>query len=303
MTLDKQMEISAAVSQYLSQGSVVAFGGQNYSRSPMAAAREIARQGISDLIIVGCNLSLPADMLIGVGAVNCCEFGTGNVERFGITNRLRDAVENGTLQAVDYDHASMLLRFIAAGMGIPFIPAPSLSGTDLYNRLTSLPVPGCNKIPNPWHPEEEVILVSALSPDVAFVHAHAADSSGNTVILGPLGADIDIIRASQKCIVTCEQLLSTRELIAKYGEPTITHHYVTAIVEVPFGAHPTGLFGKYLNDDEHIRYYQECARDGGATFVTYLQQYIFLLKSHAEYINLVGGKKKLTSLSVSSLKQ
>jgi glutaconate CoA-transferase subunit A len=59
------------------------------------------RQGKKDLTLVGCNLSIHMDMLVGAGLVKRCECGSSNLERFGATFRFRRAVEEGSIEVED----------------------------------------------------------------------------------------------------------------------------------------------------------------------------------------------------------
>ena len=56
---------------------------------------------------------------------------------------------------------------------------------------------------------EELLLVPALEPDVAIIHAQYGDEHGNLRHQGPPVADLLFARASRKVLATVEQIVST----------------------------------------------------------------------------------------------
>jgi glutaconate CoA-transferase subunit A len=61
----------------------------------------------------------------------------------------------------------------------------------------------------------------------------------------------------------------------------------TAIVEAPYGAHPSSCMGVYDHDRKHLKMYAQAARDP-VEFKKYLDKYVYGVKSHTEYLNLIG---------------
>ena len=93
----KLMTAAEAVARFVFDGALVGMGGQSIGRSSMCLYHEMIRQRKKDLTLVGCNLSIPMDMMVGMGLVRRTELGTGNVERFGTTHCWRKAIEQGKL--------------------------------------------------------------------------------------------------------------------------------------------------------------------------------------------------------------
>jgi len=79
----KLMSAADAVRRFVSDGALVGMGGQSIGRSAMCIYHEMIRQRKKNLTLVGCNLSIPMDMMVGLGLVRRTECGTGNLERFG----------------------------------------------------------------------------------------------------------------------------------------------------------------------------------------------------------------------------
>src|SRR5579885_3024720 len=173
----KVMTAAEAVARFVRPGSTLGMGGQNVGRCPMALTHEIIRQRIGDLTVVGCNLSIAMDQLVGAGLVRRTVCGSGNLERFGTTLCWRRAVEEGAVEVVDYSHLAMVTRFLAGEMGVPFMPTRSLLGSDLL-RPPAAPGPAPGPPPpdrpvvfgDPWHPGTPVVLVPALQPDTSLLH-------------------------------------------------------------------------------------------------------------------------------------
>lgn len=287
------MSVSEAVRRFVKNGMTVGIGGQNINRCAMAVSHEIIRQGIRDLTLVGCNLSIQMDILVGAGLVKKCICGTGNLERFGSTYNFRRAVERGELEVDDYSHNAMVARFLAGEMGLPFMPTRSMMGSDLLKQHPSGADMKWVNMANPWDPGDNVILLPAMSPDVSIVHVQRCDPCGNVVIDGILNHEPEMIRASRAVIVSCEEVVP-EEVIRSHPERTvIPFHFVSAVVEQPFGAHPTATYGYYEYDDVHIRYYQDMASRGDEDFAKYLKEYVLDSADFVDYLEKIGLRRLL----------
>lgn len=295
-TDSKVMAAHEAVERFIFNGAVVGLGGQNVGRCSMAISHEIVRQGKKDLTLCGCNLSISMDILVGAGLVKRCEAGTGNLERFGTTFCWRRAVEAGSVEMEDYSHLGMVSRFLAGEMGLPFMPIKSLLGSDMLTKQARSTQKKYEMVDNPWNPGEKVVLLPALNPDIAIIHAQKADPMGNVVIEGFLAHDVEMVRASKNAIVCCEEIIPTERIRDDPERTTIPYIYVSAVVEQPFGAHPTAAYRYYDYDSDHLTYYQKCAREGGKAYETYLKEYILDCENFGDYLEKVGGVKMMMAL-------
>ncbi|MFI6908905.1 CoA transferase subunit A [Nonomuraea sp. NPDC050394] len=255
----KLLTATEAVSRFVEPGAVVGMGGQNINRCPMALVHEVIRQGIGGLTVVGCNLSLPLDMLVASGLVARTEQGTGNLERYGTLFAWRRAVERGEVSVGDHSHLAMATRFAAGALGLPFLPTRSLLGTDLLEDLVTSGV--AVESVDPWT-NKPVVLLKALTPDVAVIHANRADTSGNIVIEGVTSHEVDMVRAARVTIVSAEQVLPAGAFADRPEQVTIPEAYVTAVVEQPFGAFPTSVYRAYDFAEAEIKEYQALGRTG-----------------------------------------
>jgi glutaconate CoA-transferase subunit A len=295
-TGSKLMTAEEAVRRFVSDGITVGMGGQSIGRSAMCIYHEIIRQRKKDLTLVGCNLSIPMDMMVGSGLVRRTECGTGNLERFGTTHSWRKAIEQGKLVNEDYSHLAMVTRFLGGEMGLPFMAIQSLLGSDILAQKSASTGKKYEIIDNPWNPGEKVVLLPSLNPDVSIIHAQKADETGNLIIEGFLAHEPEMIRASKKVIVSCEEVVSSDE-IRRYPErTTIPYVYVSAVVHQPWGAHPTSVYRCYAHDGDHMKEYQKAAREGGRAFDAYMEEYLFSCANFDEYLEKAGGLRKYNRL-------
>ena len=275
-------------------GAHLALSGFAITRCTMAFTREVIRQGITNLTISQCVGAMDADMLVGAGAVNRLIYGGGSLDRFGRLNCVNRGIEEGTLEAEEYSSLSVAFRYLAGSLGIPFMPIRSLRGSDLMAQLKEKSGSNLANITDPFTGEDWPVL-KPLLPDVAVVQVQAADEEGNAWIMGPRWDNSEQVRASQRTIVIAERIV-TDETIRQNPERTmIPGLFVSHVVELPFAAHPTSVYRAYDYDAEQIQAYVEATRTP-ESFRAYLDQYVFGVKDHWEYLERVGGLKRLNSL-------
>ena len=300
-TGSKVMTAGEAVERYVFDGATVGMGGQSIGRNSMALAHEIIRQGIGNLTLVGCNLALSMDLLVGAGLVKRTESGTGNLERYGATLRWRRAIEAGELEVADYSHLGMASRFLAGALGVPFMPSKSLLGTDILKKRGAGDDRPFELLDNPWNPGEPVVLLTACRPDVSIIHVQKADEMGNIIIDGFTTQEPEMARASRSVIVSCERLIDSDEVRRDPDRTTIPYIFVDAVVEQPWGAYPTSTYRYYEHDDEHLRDYQRRARPGGDDYRDYLRQFVYDCKDFDQFLERAAGPARLEELRNSML--
>ena len=292
----KVMTAGEAVERFVFDGATIGMGGQSIGRCSMALAHEIVRQGKKDLTLVGCNLSVSMDIMVGAGLVKRTESGTANLERYGIPFRWRRAVEEGSLEVEDYSHLAMALRFLAGALGVPFMPCKSLLGTDILNKKSFDLRKPFEVIDNPWSAGDPVVLLPACTPDVSIIHVQKADAMGNIIIEGFTTHEPEMVRASKAVIASCEEIVSSDETRRGPNRITLQHDLVDAVVEQPWGAYPTSTHRYYEHDSEHIRHYQAAARAGGDTYRGYLKKFVYDCATFDDFLEAAAGIRKLNQL-------
>ncbi len=243
------------------------------SRTQTALAHEIIRQGRRDLTLVSTSVSMQLDLMVAGGCVRRIEHGAASIERFGLTYNFRRAVERGEVEVEDYTHLGMASRFLAGEMGLPFMPIRGFAGTDLETyRLSDQKMA---VIDDPFDPEGSgVVLLPACNPDVAILHVQKADRMGNILIEGCTFHEVQLARAAERVIVTCEELVPTEFFLLDPERTTLPFIHVHAVVLQPWGAYPTCCYGYYDYDREHIEHYQSLARDADG-FGRYLDEFVY----------------------------
>lgn len=157
---------------------------------------------------------------------------------------------------------------------------PGHVGSD-YERLR----PEFRVIPNPYEPAQRVMLVPAIRCDAALIHAIAATSDG-TLLLDHMEDDALLAQASRVVIASAERI-GTRDELGRAGPGVVLEGiHVTAVVELPRGAHPTLVRGAFDVDAAHLSEYVVAARDDD-TFREYLARYVHGPKDHAAYLALL----------------
>ena len=279
-------------------GDCVAVGGGLSSREPMALVRALVRAGRKNLHVVGSAHGIDIDLLCGAGAVSkSSESYVGFEQDFGMAPNFRRACESGEVEMADGCCYTLVQQLRAAAYGLPFMPMRSVRGTSFSAMHPEYKTMTCP------YTGEELLLVPALQPDVALIHAQYGDAHGNLRIEGPPVTDILAARASVKVVATVEKLVSNQELQA-LGGANVPYLYVAAMCEVPMGAHPTACYPMYAYDRTHTAAYYAAASAGREAFERdYLQTYVLDCPDHAAYVERVGGrglKERLGSWSDSN---
>jgi glutaconate CoA-transferase, subunit A len=295
---DKLMTPEQAVKRFIGNGCQLTIGGFTVVRNPMALIYEIVRQGVKDIHLLCHSNGQGLDVLIGAGCVKRVEIAYGGSGRYAPTCiRFKKAVQRGEIQFEDYSNFQMSLRFLAGSLGIPFIPTKSGLGTDLI-RLEGFPreIRGERKVAsrklvvtqNPFNDEkDEVVLLPALNPDVAVIHAQYVGEDGTVRIKGLTFADLEEAKSADALIVTCEEIVPRSFIRMDPDQNSLPGFMVDAIVKVPYGGHPTACYAFYDYDAKHLNLYKKVAEDDGQ-FKRYLEEWVYGVPSHDAYLEKVG---------------
>jgi glutaconate CoA-transferase subunit A len=276
---DKLVTLEQAAAR-VNDGDIVALGGGLSARLPMAMVRELIRQERRDLHLVGSAHGIDVDLLVAAGAVSICEESyVGFEQDLGLAPAYRRAAEAGEVRIAESCCITMLTQLRAAEAGLPFLPVRGVKGSDIL-RLH----PEYAEITCPFT-GEVLVAVPALSPDVALIHASLGDRRGNLHFDKPYVLDERFASAAKLVVATVERVASSEEVAA--AGITIPAHLVAAVVEAPFGAHPTSCYPDYAYDRNHLREYVEAAATAdGAT--EYLDRFVTGAPTEEGYRKLLG---------------
>src|SRR5690606_25024772 len=185
---------------------------------------------------------------------------------------VRKGIESGSLPFTEYTGLGLLIGLEAQGRGMPYLPYRGPFGSDIPGRYpeiyatTHCPFTG-----------EQLTAVRALQPDVAIVHALRADAEGNAQWDGTSGPDVEMAKAAKRVIVTCEEVVDRQVIVDNAHMTKLPGYYVDAVIEAPFGAHPTSHVPRYAMDAWELMDYAAAASDPAA-----IAEYVAQIREETE---------------------
>jgi glutaconate CoA-transferase subunit A len=239
------------------------------SGAAMAATRALIRRGAKRLHLVTLpTSSLQADLLIGAGCIETLETSAVSLGEFGPAPRFTAAVLASTIRMLDATCPALHAQLQAAEKGVPFMPLRGLIGSDVLAHRADWKVGD-----NPFGNNDPIVLLPALKPDVALLHAPMADRFGN-VFIGIQRELVTLAHAARKTVVTVEKIYDDdllRDPVLAAG--TLPGFYVEAVAVEPRGAWPLPLPDHYPIDAAHMTEYARLAATPEG-FADYLQRYV-----------------------------
>lgn len=248
---------------------------KNQSGGPAALVRALIRREIRDLHVIGVpTTGYVADILIGAGCVATIETSAVTLDEVGMAPRFIEAVKSGAIRIVDSTCPAIYSALRAGEKGIPFIPIRGLIGSDVAAHRADYKI-----IDNPYAPGDRIIVLPAIVPDIALLHAPMADRHGNIYT----GQDRDaplIAHASRQALVTVEKIYEGNLLdVPQLAAATMSSIYVGGVALAERGAWPLGLGDDYSEDQAHlIRYRNMAVSEAG--FADYIRSYVVPVAAH-----------------------
>ena len=250
----ESLRTPAALAAAIGDGALLAIA-PDYSGCSLAVVRELIRRGARDLHLLAVpQAGLPADLLIGAGCVAVVESAAITLGEHGGAPRFNAAVREGRIRLLDATCPAIHAGLQAAEKGIPFMPLRGILGSDLLRFRTDWKV-----IDNPFAADDPLVLLPAIRPDVALLHAPMADRDGN-VWIGVRRELMTMAHAARRTLVTVEEVVEP-DLLADplTAAGTIPALYVQAVVVAPGGARPLGLFTRYAAEQARLAEYARMA--------------------------------------------
>jgi glutaconate CoA-transferase subunit A len=237
--------------------------------APMAATRALIRRGVRRLHLVALpTSSLQADLMIGAGCIGTLETSAVSLGEFGPAPRFSAAITGRTIAMKDATCPALHAGLQAAEKGVPFMPLRGLIGSDVLKYRDDWTV-----IDNPFGNSDPIVLLPAIKPDVALIHALMADRFGN-VWIGRQRELATMVHAAARTVATVEKfhdgnLLDDPVLAAG----TLPGFYIDSIAIAERGCWPLGLPDHYAADAEHLALYAKLAATAEG-FAEYLDRYV-----------------------------
>lgn len=285
--MSKRASLAEAIAQYVPDGASVAIGLALEHLIPFAAAHEIMRQRRRDLTLIGPISDMLFDQLIGAGCVAKVQAAwVGNVSE-GLGHCYRRASEKAIprpLLTEVHSNFTIGLALFAAAMGAPYIPTRSLLGSDIPRqnptlRLETSPLDG-----------SPVLLVPALTPDVAILHVQRSDEDGNAHLWGNAGIAQEAMLAARDVIIIAEELVARDVIVSDPNRVPGPSFKVRAVVHEPWGAHPSPVQGYYNRDHAAFHEYHTRTRSVEG-YAAWLDEWVLNVPDRAAYLEKLGAAR------------
>jgi acyl CoA:acetate/3-ketoacid CoA transferase len=141
---------------------------------------------------------------------------------------------------------------------------------------------------------DPVCVVPALNPDVALIHVHQADETGNARIFGTTLFALEAAAASFRVVVSAEEIVEADEFRKDPMRTTIPFFLVDAVVHAPFGAYPGSMPARYEIDLDHVGRLNSI--DTEAQMREYLEENVHSVADHDEFLDRRVGAKRMREL-------
>jgi glutaconate CoA-transferase subunit A len=254
LNVPKLTNLPEAIDRLVHDGECVYLAGFTHL-IPFAAGHEMIRQGKRDLVLARATPDLIYDQMVAAGCARKVIFSYAGNPGVGSLRAVRRAIESGDVAWEEYSHFAMISRLAAGAAGLPFMPMNLSGGDDLMGVNSAY-----RQIEDPYT-GKAVVTVPALNPDVAVVHVHRSDAEGNAQLEGISGDVREAAFAAQRVLVTAEQIVDEATIRADPGRTVVPGMIVDAVVQVPYGAHPSYAFGLYDRDNAFYQAWDEISAD------------------------------------------
>lgn len=285
---DKVMDLSSAVKHFIHDGDAIYLAGFTHL-IPFGVAHEIIRQKRKNLTLCRATPDLIYDQMIFAGCAAKVVFGWSGNPGVGMLRGFRKQVENGSIEIEEYTHFGLATRLLAGAHGISFYPVYSMQGSDLprYNRqIKTIKCP---------YSGNDVTVVPALNPDVGVVHAQRADREGNAQLWGIVGEQKEVAFASKKLILTVEEIVEEEVIRSDPSRTAIPGFLVDAVVQIPWGAHPSYAQGYYDRDNDFYMAWDKISKDEERV-KGWLDEWVYGVENRQEYIRKMEAERILNLL-------
>lgn len=285
-------------------GDLLAFSGFTIWRRPVALCYELVRQGKKDLHLFEVQGGFHSDMMVGAGCVKIWESSWMGQEILGkVGENLSRKQCAGEIITEDFSHGHAVARIVAGSLGLPFFPTALAMGTDILNpKYDMLGKAGLRdgsnpKIPrkkyevikDPFYDMGELLLMPAVNPDVALIYAPYVGDEGTVRVLAQTYNDMDVIKASDKVIVICEEIVPDEYLRREPERNLASGYEIDYIVECPWAAHPTGSQFFYDTDADFLRNFNKVRTQ--EAFDKWAEEWIFSCDTHMDYLKKLGVER------------
>jgi glutaconate CoA-transferase, subunit A len=284
-TNSKVMSAQEAIRRFVHDGDELVIG--NYTVGSCAElVYEIVRQKRKGFTLYSQSGIFDVEVLVAAGCVK--RLVTTYVMRAGGKkggSAVERALKAKCLEMEDYTNFDYNARLVAGMHGFSYIQVlEGVMATDLFRRRGFMGENKYRVIRCPYTGKDN-LTVPAANPDVCIIHVQRADAFGNAQYWGAMGSVAAAALASKKIIVSCEEIVD-HEIIQSSPHLTIIPAYrVNAVVEVPWGAHPTEVLGYYNLDYYMFNGLFSSAAASADGLKAWMAEWIYECPNRAAYID------------------
>ncbi len=285
---DKRMSMREAVAQFVQDGDSVYLGGFLHGE-PHAAVHEMIRQGKRDLTVSTGASTTFVDLLIGAGCVArlITSYCWNPVP--APTYAFRRAVEKGVPRAIEIEEYSLLglsLAYFAGALNLPFVATKTMLGSGFLQHQGFLGEAKYKVVASPFN-GEKVCLIGPLRHNVGIAQVQRADRRGNGQCWGILGPTKYGLNSCSRVILCAEEVVDEEVVLRDPNRTIIPAYRVCAVVQEPWGSHPSYVQGCY---DRDWRFTAEYARltESLEGFQAFLEEWVLGVSDRGEYVRKIG---------------
>ena len=303
MLHDKRITLQQAA-EVIKNNASLTFSGFTIWRRPFALVYELIRQKRRGLHLIEVNGGPQTEFLVGAGCVDIWESCWVGHELYGKYGaNVSRKVGTKEILVEDYSHAEMMFRFAAAAQGAPYAVTQTSLGTDIHNLEYDILGRAGKRdgkriakqkyilTDDPFFDAGRLVMIPAVKVDVAVLCVQQVGEEGTVRIAGQTYSDQEAARAADITIVVAEEIVPEEYLRRDAYHNAIPTFEVDYIVECPYGAHPTGMFGKYDVDGAFLKNFFSSTRTQEG-FDAFAKEWIFGL-DHVSYLEKLGWPRML----------
>lgn len=208
---------------------------------------------------------------------------------------INEAYLSGSVVFENWTIRTLVQRLLAAALDLDFLPTRSLMGSTMAEenkddfKVMEAPFGGAGPLG----------LVKALRPDIALMHAAAADRSGNAIFTYPLIGDAFGAWAARKGVILSTEKVVSSDYIREHAHMVrIPSQAVLAVCEAPYGLHPYGVTQHGLPGYDRANFpdYEFQTDLMAATrtedaFSEWIEEWILSCRHHQDYLSKLGKKR------------
>jgi glutaconate CoA-transferase subunit A len=283
MEKDKVMTAREAIRTFVKDGDSFVFANCLYCM-PLALTHELIRQKKKNLMAYQQGGIEEIDQLVETHTIDrlvlAYNFRAGG-ER--IVTALDRALREKRIQIEEMTNHTLLSMMKAGAMGYPFLPVMSgIRVTDVVKKKGFLGDGRFAEVKDPFS-DKSVLVVKGYNPDFALIHVQRADRAGNGQLWGAMINSKWAALAAKKVILSAEKIVDSEVIRSSPHLTIVPAHKVAAVVECPWGAHPSEVAGHY---DYDMLFRSLCVvmSQTPEGFKAWLDEWVYGVEDRAHYI-------------------